>query len=672
MIPLPYDMECERVVADLLGLMTPAEKVGQLAVRSVPSLSDREGMDILLSDLRNGRVGCLRAIADAEQATELQKIARDDTRLGIPLLLLGSVDNGLETVLPSPLASAASWSPDLLEMASAIIGQEASEHGINLAFGTEARLSDQDDSSISPGSWGEDPMLATLMLAARIRGLQRSNHRQGGSLIASLDLSPLAAAVEAGKHEDARLIDLAALLISSARIGAIDLRAPHGQDYHAITNLLRPLSTPGGFDGIFLNAWQAMVAAAGEEERDVVRDGVPHHALLEALDDGRLAPHILDEAVARVLRAKFRHGLLRAALAANTNDGSRTLPTPVHNRETALKLAKACPVLLRNDPAILPLGIDSGDVLLVGPAAADRHRPLAGAPGIAASVLDGFEQLGIPHRFVSGLAMREGGKRAQEFIAADSMAIGMAIEAAKRAGTVIAVMTSDDHGHLSEAEGELLAALANATDNLALVNLGSAPMDPYYSGRPLAGSLHVGQLGTMSGHAIAELLSGESSPCGKLPVAIAPRGKSPGLPFGYGLSYADFGLGKLIIEKQQDRVRVSFDLRNLSDDDGVDTVQLYLRHFFEADESEDRTVSDYWLASFQRHALAAGERKTICFDLDRDQLGCHASDGSFSISEGRFEVFVGLNSTQGKTGEFNIDATFARSLSFAGLHARTA
>ena len=122
MIPLPYDIECERVVADLVGLMSAAEKAGQLAARTIPSPGDREGTDILIREMQDGRVGFLRGVADAEQAREWQRLARDETRLGIPLFLIGSVDNGLDTVLPTPLASAACWSPDLLEMGSAVIG----------------------------------------------------------------------------------------------------------------------------------------------------------------------------------------------------------------------------------------------------------------------------------------------------------------------------------------------------------------------------------------------------------------------------------------------------------------------------------------------------------------------------------------------------------------------
>ncbi len=657
-----YDTECERLVADLLEYMTPEEKAGQLAMCSAPPVDDREATDVLVDDIQQGRVGCIHSIADRDQADFFQGIAREETRLGIPLLFPEHTGRGFDTVLPGPLAAAASWDPDSVEMAEAIIAQEAEARGINWALGPDVVLSRAPDHVTSLSS-GEDAHLAASMAIARIRGLQGAAPNSEANLPARMDLSGAVPRDSEGEFDPVALLRLASMAIVSGHVASLSIDGLSASRRREIGKALRVLDAPGGFDGIMLTHWQDIARAAGDDDVDVSRDGVPYNLLVKALRKGSVDRQTVDAAVARVLRTKFRHGLLGAALAAPRIKGSHVFPTPVHNREAALTLARRCPVLVRNDPPLLPLGIDSGDVLIVGPAASDRHSPMPDATGVAASVIDGLEQLGIPHRYVPGLALRENGSPIGGPIAADSMAIGMANEAAKRAGTVILVLANDEQGRFGEAQEQLLGALANTNPNLVLVNIGPRPVDPWIGRGPIASILHAGQLGMMSGHAIGELLAGEFAPCGKLPVTIPPSCKSPGLPFGHGLNYADFALTNLAIERGRDRLHAFVDLRNVSEREGTEVVQVYIRR-----TGSNGTEAPLELVDFQRLSLGGGQIETLVFDIGREELGRHAADGSFHVETGPVELFVGLSSQRGMTSMVEIGTDYARAIAHSGVH----
>ena len=656
-----YDAECERLVADLLGYMKPAEKAGQLAMRSAPTLEDREATDTIIDDIREGRIGCVTGIVDREQAEFFQKVARDESRLGIPLLFPARTGQGVDTVLPSSLAANASWDTDSVEAAEAIVAQEAASRGMNWALSPQLVLSSA-AAGTPPSSAGEDIHLAATMAVARIRGLQGDATKNEATMLANLDLSRLHSSADEAEADPVMLLRFACAAASSGKVAVMNIERPSSGNRGVIANALRMLNAPGGFDGIMLTHWQDIADALGEDDCDAATDGVPYQPLLKAIEGGTIDTGLVDEAVSRVLRAKFRHGLLRAAFTSPPLRQSRGLPTPVHNREVALSLARCCPVLTRNDPALLPLGIDSGDVLLVGPAASDRHAPMPRGYGLAASVLDGLEQLGIPHRYVPGLALRDNGNPLGKMIAADPMAIGMASEAARHAGTAILVLNNSDTGALGEAQEQLLGALVNAAPRLVVVNIGPRPIDPWFSGRPLASVLHAGRLGQMSGHAIAELLAGEFAPCGKLPAAIPAAGKHRGLPFGHGLNYADFALTNLAIEHGRDRLHAFVDLRNVAEREGTEVVQLYVRR---PDGGEAATRE---LVDFQRLSLRGRQVETLVFDIGREELGRYRADGSFHVDEGRLEIFVGLSSTRGITTELDISAELARTIAHTGIH----
>ena len=643
MNPMAPDTECERLVADLLAMMSAQEKRGQLNIRDVPSPDDREGLERLRSEIALGAVGGLRGIANREQADALQEAAHENSRLGIPLLFLTETGTGIDTIMPIPLSTASSWDFDAVEKAEAVIAQEARACGFNFAFAPRIALH-ANGGPVHGGHCGSEAHLAGGMAAARIRGLQ-SDMAHAAGLLSCIDLTDCLP--DPNPQSAASFLRICDDATRKSRVGAIAYEASSPEQRSGTRRALSFLQGPGGFDGMILSQGE------GPQSLDSDLAGIKRDGSSSFDNDA------LEDAAARVLRAKFRLGLLSAAHASGRIAPSAKLPTPVHNREAALDFAKRCAVLLRNEGRLLPLGIDSGEVLVVGSAASDRRTPLGGRGGLAASVIDGLEQLGIPHRFVPGLALRQGDGGHERVIAADDMAIGMACEAAKRAGTVIFVQAGTQENLLGEADRRLLSALLTANPRIVLITLGPVPMDPLVDRRVVPCILHAGQLGTMSGHAIAEVLSGEAAPSAKLPIAIPAVDGSDGLPFGHGLTYTEFALAGLTIDHDRNGVTVAVDLRNIGERDGVETVQLYLGR-------ENADVQPMRLADFQRVRLRPGTCETLSFALGRDELGSFDQDGRFSVEAGEFRLFVGQNAAQGIAGRFELSEAMARTLASGG------
>ncbi|HBM05975.1 MAG TPA: hypothetical protein DD369_10320, partial [Erythrobacter sp.] len=406
---------------------------------------------------------------------------------------------------------------------------------------------------------------------------------------------------------------------------------------------------PASFDGIDLAEWVAIGRAAGQEAGETPYQMLAVDSIVKAVGDGRVGMRQLDDAVRKVLGAKYDLGLFRADLRdiAPATDWSAD-----HARTVALDTARHAIVLLRNDPALLPLDIASGEILVVGHAATDRALPTGGAHGDAANLLDGFDALGLAHSFVPGLAVRADARPAG-LLDADHMAIGMACNAARRVGTVI--VTLGDCERVGEAEQTLLDSLHAVNPNIVLISLGSQPLDPDARGTKLPCVLHAGQLGTMSGHALAEVLTGEFAPRGRLPLPLTEKGQA-GFTLGHGLGYSDFGLGETAVELSHDRIIVSATLYNVGKREGTETVQLYVRSPGQNGAQARR------LADFQRVSLMAGETRSLLFEVGGNQLGHFRSDGSFVIEAGTYEIAVGLSDDRAHVSKITVSTTLARTM----------
>ena len=658
------DPDGERVVSDLLAYMTTEEKAGQLTIVSAPDPQDRAEVERFTQALRSGRVTAVEGIGSKIQAEAFQQIAIEESRLGIPLLFPMETGTGIETIFPAPLAAAASWDMDAISNAEAVIAREAHALGCNWALAPDA--GDLPSAMHAEDGHESQVDLVAALAAARVRGLQGLGDPSHEGVLACLDLSPIIGKAAAGRaqgKEIAEAMRVAAKVAEQGYLGSISVGGGTVQQRREARKAFSFLEAAGAFDGIILSEWKALAAAARDSEPIESGDSMPVDALVAAVEKGKIPLARLDDAVTRVLRAKYALGLFTLPLGKEAVRSRGSLPTPIQNRETALTLAKRSIVLLRNEPAMLPLGFDSGDLLVIGAPASDRRAPLAGRTGHAASLIDGLEQLGVPHKFAPGLALRHDNDGIGRMIEADSMAIGMACEAAKRARTVIVTLGPREGSELAEAERQLLASLRTVTDRIVLVTLGAAPLDPIIGSEPLACVLHAGQLGTMSGHAIAEILTGEAAPTGKLPVEMKASAQSHGLPFGHGLHYADFALTDFTLDLASDRVVASVSIRNLAEVAGVETVQLYLRRY-----RGNHLPSRLHLRGFQRISLAPGERRSVTFEIGREEIGQHREDGRYFAEGGRYDVRIGLSSKRVLGGEIEVPDAIARAMTSSFGH----
>ncbi|MBX7493919.1 glycoside hydrolase family 3 C-terminal domain-containing protein [Qipengyuania sp. 1NDW9] len=644
------DRDCERFVADMLAHMTLLEKAGQLAFRRAPDPGDQREAEGFARALRAGRIGGVRGIVSREQADALQQLAQEETRLGIPLLFSSDIRTGHETVFPTPATMCASFDTAAVEAAGKVIAQEAECRGINWLFGPK----------VAPGTAALDDEqafqagqlhLVASMAAALVRGVQAEDETSGQATLACLDF------VEAsGPRDDTQFQNALAIArnaIDTANVGALAFHHADADLRRSLEEAAHELAAPGRYDGIVLAEWDDLANEANFAESGGQNEAMPVDSLVEAVTTGRIDANRLDEAVGRVLRAKYRIGLFGRALSASASAHRGPLPTPVHNREVSLELARRSAVLLRNQPAYLPLGIDSGDILVVGTAASDRHLALAGREGVAASVIDGLEQLGVPYRFVPGLALRNNGTPQDRMIDADRMAIGMASEAAKRAGTIVVVLPCNGSGKLGEAQEQLLTSLMGANPRVVLVTIGAKAVDPVLREKRLPVILHAGEPGSMGGHAIAELLTGEANPSGKLPYDLDADGTGEDMRFGHGENYADFALTGVTIEEGSNCIHVSGELRNVGERAGSETIQLY------ATPRTKDGAGPRRLAEFARVQLRPGESRALFFEIGREQIGTALANGRFAVSAGEYEVFLGTSSRRGDGGVIHVSEDLA-------------
>ncbi len=661
--------ERERFVDDLLAYMTPLEKAGQLVL--LPDAPDPGQRRELHADggffdrLRAGLVCAVGGVESRAQADALQRIAIEESRLGIPLLFAAETGSGIDTIMPAPAAAAASWDSEAIEAAERAIAGEARAHGINWALGPDIRLLADSAHSDYAQSSGAAGFLAGQIAAARVRGLQ---HRPDGAedtdsaLVACLGLTENTGRRNTGVSAAA---EIALDAIRQGQVGsiAIDIASPsHAPERaaapHPALDLLR---RPGGYHGMLLSDWAEFAALAGQEPLAGGIHGLSPQRLVQAIRDGKIDQARVDDAVRRVLATKFDLGLFRSPFRQAPEAASEPAARPQPAREAALDLARKSIVLLRNDPPLLPLGGDSRDVLVVGAAAGDRALALGGRQGSAASLIDGLEQLGVPFKYVPGLALRHDGRVGDTLIDADRMAIGMACEAARRARTVIVVlgeaMQGARYNALGEAQRLLLSAIHAVNERIVLVTLGARPLNPAIAGQPLACVLHAGLLGTMSGHAIAQVLTGEYGPTGRLPAALEARDSARSLPFGYGRGYGDIACANFTLESGTDHLLAALELRNLGELAGTETIQLYVRR---CDGAQAMATGE--LRGFARVELRAGERGSARFEIGGGQLARHAADGRFVIEEGRYEIQLGPNRVRLHGEEIEVSAGLAAAM----------
>jgi beta-glucosidase len=445
-------------------------------------------------------------------------------------------------------------------------------------------------------------------------------------------------------------------------------------------------------------ARQALAATVDVELPDVET----YQTLVEQVKQKKVSGSAIDDAVRRLLREKFELGLFEDPFVdpARADEISGAAAT----RPLALEAARQAIVLLQNRGGLLPLDpAKVRRVAVIGPHAAEvMLGGYSGVPRHSVSILEGVRRrLGkdATVRHAEGVRITEdsaftkgpqplvGGTRSQARWSADKVVpadpagnrrrIAEAVAAAKDSDAAVVVVGDNEQtareayaeNHLGDRadlrlvgqQEELVqAVLDTGTPTVVVLINGRPPAIPELAGRAPA-ILEGWYLGQEGGTAVAEVLFGDVNPGGKLPVSF-PRGVGqvplfynrkptamrgylfdstrPLFPFGHGLSYTTFAYSAPTVAPARippnGRATVSVDVTNTGARTGDEVVQLYIR-----DEVSRATRPVMELKGFRRITLAAGERRTVTFELGPEQLSYHGPDLKRVVEPGRFQVMVG-------------------------------
>jgi beta-glucosidase len=694
-------------VEDLLSRMTLQEKIGQLNQVMASDYNKEEVRQLI----REGKVGSrilattahagneAQFTADLEEHNRAQRIAVEESRLGIPVINGRDIIHGHRTVFPIPLAQAASWNPELVEKAAAIAGLEASTNGVHWTFAPMLDISRDPRWGRIIEGFGEDPYLCSVLGKATVRGFQGGDMREPGKIAAcakhyigygaseggrdydSIELSdntmrniylpPFKAAVEAG---------VATVMSAFHENNGEPITASH----YLLTELLKEELN---FDGFVISDWDAVkqlihqrvaeddksaaeIALNAGVDMDMVSNCYVKH-LEELIEEEKVKEEILNEAVRRVLRIKFKLGLFENPYT--DMELAEKVQLCDNHLQTARKLAEKSMVLLKNENSILPLPRREKTIAVIGPMAEARKAMMG------SWTLDGRES--------EVVTIVEGIKRAAPDAKVITVSSGLAddmILAARRADIVVVAL---GESNVRSGEANSVGDIVLPPGQIELVEMISrfnkSIVTVVCAGRPLAierlselsqAVLYAWHPGTEGGNAIGNVLFGNVNPSGKLPVTMlrhvgqAPlyynrksNGRpideyygdshfmnyhdmtgSPLYPFGYGLSYTTFSYRDMEVNRQvisgDDTIEVSAMVTNTGGCAGEEIVQCYVRDMV---SSITRPVKE--LKGFSRLYLEPSQSERVSFTLTKEDLSFYGRTGKLTFEPGEFEVEIGGN-----------------------------
>ena len=714
----------EQKINSLLSEMTLDEKIGQMQQANDGFFGDEEDTK---QAIREGKVGSFLNIAGAERVTELQRVALEESKHGIPLLFGRDVIHGYRTIFPIPLGMASSWEPELAEKAMRISAIEASSMGINWTFAPMMDVTWDPRWGRIAESCGEDPLLTSEFAVAMIKGFQGdlgdptavaacAKHFVGYGmseagrdynttyipepLLRNVHLRPFKAAAEAG-----------VLTFMSA---FNDLNGvPTSGNKFTLKQILR---NEWNYKGMVVSDWGSIeeminhgFAADKKQAAEIAANsGVDMEMattcyadnLKKLVEEGIITEDIIDTHVGNILRVKIKLGLFKKPY--DNHISTDTILAPSHlavSREAARKSM----VLLKNDNNTLPISKNIHSLAVIGPLA-DAPRDQLGTwifdgqgedsttPKQAFSTI-----LGSRMNFVSGLEYSRD-KSTKGF--------AEAVAAAKRSDAILffageeSILSGEANARgiidLPGVQTELITELRKTGKPLILVVMAGRPLGIGAEMDMADAVLYAWHPGTMAGPAVADLIFGDYSPSGKLPITFVkgagqipfyyyrkntgrpatkddvtyiddiPRnskqlslgfksmhidyGITPLLPFGFGLSYTEFKYENLRLSSNEmstdGALTISADIKNVGNYETEEIVQFYVH---DKVGSITRPIKE--LKGFEKINIKPGDVKTVNFELKAEDLQFFNGD-DYVIESGNFEVWIGPNSAEGLKGTF--------------------
>jgi len=735
-------------VADLLSRMTLEEKVAQTtSYNRQENVYDSLGRftDEVLKDFVKDGVGIMRfgrlldqpPFVHTEIINATQKYVIENNRFGIPALFYGEAlhDYMAEggTVVPSAIGLASTWDTDLVEEVYSVAALEMRARGITVAFTPVLGLARDARWGRTGETYGEDPYLVSRMGVASVNGLQGDSyiydqnhaiatakhyavHSQtiGGTWNAPADFSertireqflyPFEMAVKEAK--------VGCMMVTYHETNGIPVSA----DHKMVTEILRGEWGFNGFACSDLGSVSMMInghnVAADEAEAgrlaitagvDMENAGGTHcyRTLAEQFREGLIPVWVLDTAVARILKAKFRLGLFENPFVDPHRVASVT-NTDAH-KALALKTAHKSMILLKNKNSLLPLDENTiKNLAVIGPNAGELHfGSYSHEPRTGIHVLQGIQDFAegkFNVRYAEGckITLKPGSFWEDEnpqlnSPKSDAALIREAVRVVKRCDAAVLVLGGNESTHreawsenhrgdradlnLIGRQDELVKAVLKTGKPVVVLLLNERPLTINYIAEHVPAVLEGWYLGQETGTAVADILFGKVSPGGKLPITF-PRSvgqlpvfynrkntrsknylfleNTPLFPFGHGLSYTTFEYTNLTLSKDtiapDQGTEVTVEVTNTGDVNGDEVVQMYIRDLI---SSVTRPVTE--LKDFTRITLEPGETKKVTLSITPEKLQFYNVEMERVVEPGEFEIMVGTSSVDYQTVSLIVD-----------------
>ncbi len=716
----------DQFVEDLLAKMTLAEKAGQMTQLTIDTVANGKAYKLdfplklndkkLVEVVQKYAVGSMLNVGPLAHTTSrwreimaaIDKQA-NKTRLKIPVLYGIDSIHGASyvmgaTLFPQQLGLGATWNRDLAQKMGEVSAYETKAAGMPWAF---SPVLDLGRNPLWPRIWetfGEDVYLAGELGSATVRGMQGDNighpHKLAACLkhflgygvplsgrdrtpayiparqLAEYHVPPFAKALAAGA---------ATIMINSGEINGI----PVHSDRSILTDLLRDEL---GFTGVVVTDWEdiqylhnrhrvaesqkeavRMAIEAGVDMSMVPLDFTFTDYLIELVEEGTISEDRLDLSVRRILQLKKDLGLFQGMVEPQEE---YPLFGGTEFKESSLEASRQAIVLCKNEKGALPLK-KADKVLLCGPTA-DTLRSLNGGWTYSWQGELTDEQ-SLPFSTILGALENKLGDRLSYEPAvsfSEEIDIEAAVKAAQNVDVIVTCLGETsytefygniDNLSLDVAQLDLVKALSKTGKPIVLILL---------EGRPrligeiadLCQAILVGfHPGNEGGEAIAEILTGETCPSGKLPITYPKYpnalstydykhpenlelqgvlgGFKPQFEFGHGLSYTNFAYSKLMLSQnnvhENDTIKVSVEVKNTGKIKAKEVVQLYLSDLYAS-----ITPPVKRLKRFEKIELAAGESKVVEFHLTKDDLAFVGRDNRWIVEPGTFKVMIAGLSTE--------------------------
>jgi len=717
--------EIESKIDRLLNKMSLQDKIGQMCQRS--------GADWNYDGVKAGKIGSILNAVDPEKIKKLQKLAVEESPHGIPLLIARDVIHGFRTIFPIPLGLAATWNTELIEQGAHVAASEAASVGINWTFGPMMDISRDPRWGRIAESFGEDHYLTSQMAVAMIKGLQSDDLTKPDAIAACAKHFVGYGAGEGGRDYNTAYIPEQLLrevylkpFHASAEAGVGTLMAgfhgvngiPSSANSFLLRNILRQ---EWDWNGVVVSDWASIheliehgYCADGKDAAqkaliagiDMEMTSTDYEEYLQELvNSGEVDIKLVDGAVRNILRLKFNLGLFENPIV-----NADQFPKMVN--EDYLKMAKKTAiqsvVMLKNEKNSLPLSKNIKNIAVIGPLSDDPFEQL-GTWTFDQNIEDSQTPMDALNEVYGNDLNIHYSKGLATSRSTDDTFFKEAIRAAEKSEVVLffageeAIITGEAHCRanidLPGAQEELILQLAETGKPIILIVMAGRPLTMGNILDKVDAILYAFHPGTMGGPAIVDLLFGNESPSGKLPVTFPKvvgqipmyynhkntgrppnektfvhiddiparmwqtslgneshyldAGYKPQFPFGFGLSYTKFSYSNLTLSdsviRTGDNITISAVIKNRGHAEAEEVVQLYTR-----DLVASITPPVKELRRFKRIQLKPGESQTVQFTLNTSDLAFYNQEMELVTEPGTFYIWIASDSDNGLLGKFDV------------------